>query len=76
MLEYEPSFLIISPKCTTGYIYIYIYWQNPESWDSETSQWRKLPAGQWSQDDFNYYKDWIVKDIKVRVIGPGGYEVK
>ena len=62
-----------SPK---NIIYIYIYWQNPESRDNEATQWRKLPAGQWSQDDFNYYKDWIVKDIKVWVIGQGGYEVK
>ena len=56
--------------------YMIIYWQNPANSDSETSQWRKLPVGQWDQDDFNYYKDWIIKDISVWVVGAGGYEVK
>lgn len=57
-------------------IYIYIYWQNKDSLSDEDEQWRKLPVGQWDQDDLHYYKDKIIKDVKVAVIGLGGYEVK
>ncbi|WP_447641028.1 MULTISPECIES: hypothetical protein [Chitinophagaceae] len=57
-------------------IYVIIYWLNPASEDSEFAQWRKLPVGQWDQDDLDFYKNWIIKDIKLWVVGADGYEVK
>ncbi|WP_447641027.1 MULTISPECIES: hypothetical protein [Chitinophagaceae] len=57
-------------------IYLYVNWVNPPSDDREFEQWGKMPMGRWDQDDMNFYKSWIVKDIAVVVVGEGGYEVK